>query len=214
MTTIKDKDEQTTKVKKTAAKKSDKIKTTPVAKAKSSISVEKKPKIVKKTKINTSDMFANWDLWATLLTIEWFEKLKQELEYLIKTRRKEVSERLKEAISFWDLSENSEYEDAKNEQAFVEWRVIELEKKIKNAKIISDTHSSKISIWSTVEVERSWTTNIFIFTIVWTTEAEPFEWRISNESPLWMALMWLEKWDLAKVAAPRWNLSYKILKIL
>ncbi len=199
------KDEKKVKAKKTTSNKEEKI-----VKAKKSSAVKKKA--VKKD--NKPAMFNAWDLWVTLLTKQWFEKLKQELEHLIKVKRKEVSERLKEAISFWDLSENSEYEDAKNEQAFVEWRIIELEKKIKNAKIIADTHASKISIWSKIEVERSWTTCIDIFTIVWTTEAEPFEWRISNESPLWMALMWLEKWDLAKVAAPRWNITYKVLKIL
>ena len=167
---------------------------------------------------NKKDKYADnvkvWSISEILLTKDGFEKLKNELKHLKTIKRKEVSERLKEAISFWDLSENSEYEDAKNEQAFVEWRIIELEKKIKNAKIISDTHANKINIWSTIEVERLWTKLEERYTIVWTTEAEPFEWRISNESPLWLALIWLKKWDVANVIAPKWNVSYKVLKIL
>lgn len=149
-----------------------------------------------------------------LLTKEWYDKVKEELEYLRTTKRREVADRLREAISYWDLSENSEYEEAKNEQAFVEWRIIELEKKLKNAKIISDVHANTINIWSTVEVEEvswSWKST---FTIVWSTEAEPFQWRISNESPLWRALLWLKKWDIAKVNAPKWLIEYKIIKIL
>ena len=210
----------TAKAKKTSKVTKDKVKEIKEIKVKAT-----KAKVVKKTEVKPETKTAakspvinkniktSTPIW-TLLTKEGFEKLKEELEFLKTTKRKEVSERLKEAISFWDLSENSEYEDAKNEQAFVEWRIIELEKKIKNAKIISDTHASIINIWSKVEVERKWTNIKEIYTIVWTTEAEPFKWRISNESPLWSALLWLKKWDVALVKAPKWEISYTILKIL
>src|SRR6185436_14404608 len=90
----------------------------------------------------------------TLVTKEGLKKLRDELDYLKTTRRQEVAQRLKEAISYGDLSENSEYEEAKNEQAFVEGRILELEQKIKNAKIISekkaDTKQKEIDIGSTV----------------------------------------------------------------
>lgn len=156
------------------------------------------------------------DQWATetLLTKEGYERLNKELNDLRTVKRREVAERLKEAISYWDLSENSEYEEAKNEQAFVEWRIIELEKKLKNAKIISDTHASKINVGSTVELEELKSKTKFKFTIVWSTEAEPFEWRISNESPLWKALLWHKKWDTVEFQAPSWKIKYKVLKIL
>ena len=189
----------------------------PAAKSTKATKATAKPKKAEKStiaRVKKSDKASVSSIEETLLTKEWFEKLKKELEILKTEKRKQVSERLKEAISYWDLSENSEYEEAKNEQGFVEWRIIELEKKIKNAKIISDTHASKIGVWSTVEVEESESKKVFKFTIVWSTEAEPFEWRISNESPLWKALLWLKKWDIADVFAPSWKLKYKILKIL
>lgn len=149
-----------------------------------------------------------------LLTKEWYEKLKVELNDLKTAKRKEVAERLKEAISYWDLSENSEYEEAKNEQAFVEWRIIELEKKIKYSKIISDSHTTKINVGSTIELQEASSKEKYTFTIVWSTEAEPFKWRISNESPLGKALIWLKKGDKAIVNAPRWEITYNILNIL
>ena len=92
-----------------------------------------------------------WD--EVLVTESWFQKLKDELESLKWNKRREVASRLKEAISYWDLSENSEYSEAKEEQAFVEWRIIELEQKIKKAKIISDQHTGEAWIWSDVEIE-------------------------------------------------------------
>lgn len=174
-----------------------------------SISKAKKEKIVKSAIIPESN---NWS--EILLTKEWYNKVKDELEYLKTEKRREIASRLREAISYWDLSENSEYEEAKNEQAFVEWRIIELEKKMKNAKIISDIHADTINIWSKVEVEEVLTWIKSVYTIVWSTEAEPFQWRISNESPLWYALIWLKKGNIAKVKAPKWLVDYKILKIL
>ena len=149
-----------------------------------------------------------------LVTKEWFEKLKEELEYLKWDKRKEVAERLKEAISYWDLSENSECSESKEEQAFVEWRIIELEKKVKNAKVVSWVSTWwEINIWSKVEIENLETKSKEKYSIVWATEAEPFWWKISNESPIWLALIWAKKWDEITVIAPRWEIKYKILKV-
>ena len=89
----------------------------------------------------------------TLLTKEGMKELKEELEELKTVKRKEVADRLKEAISYGDLSENAEYEEAKNEQAFVEGRILELDKKVRNAKVISDKHKTKTAdIGSTVTI--------------------------------------------------------------
>lgn len=181
---------------------------------KSDISLDSKSK-VKKEKVSKINNKEDINIWSEiLLTKEWFDKIKSELDYLKTEKRREVADRLREAISYWDLSENSEYEEAKNEQAFVEWRIVELEKKIKNAKIISDVHADIVNVWSTVEIQEVLSWNKSTYTIVWSTEAEPFQWRISNESPLWRAILWLKKWDTAKVIAPKWAIEYKILKIL
>lgn len=153
-----------------------------------------------------------WD--EVLVTEEWLKKLKDELEFLKTDKRKQVADRLKEAISYWDLSENSEYSEAKEEQAFVEWRIVELEKKVKKAKVISsDSSWNKINLWSNVEIENLETKKTEKYSIVWATEAEPFEWKISNESPVWKALIGKKKWDEVVVSAPRWEIKYKILKV-
>jgi len=148
-----------------------------------------------------------------LVTEEWFKKLKEELEFLKTDKRKQVAERLKEAISYWDLSENSEYSESKEEQAFVEWRIIELEKKIKKAKVVSVSTWTTINIWSKVEIENLESKKKEKYEIVWATEAEPFWWKISNESPIWQALIWSKKWAEITVFAPRWEIKYKILKV-
>jgi transcription elongation factor GreA len=144
----------------------------------------------------------------TLVTKEGLKKLKEELDELKTTRRAEVAQRLKEAISYGDLSENSEYEEAKNEQAFVEGRILELEQKIKNAKIISerkqDTHRGKeIDIGSTVTLQNK-TDNDEPekYTIVGSTEANPLDHKISNESPIGKALLSKSKGDLVEIVSP------------
>lgn len=155
----------------------------------------------------------------TLVTKEGLKKLKDELEDLKKNRRQEVAKRLKEAISYGDLSENSEYEEAKNEQAFVEGRVIELEQKIKNAKIISadKAKASKgktIDIGSTVTV-RNKTDNDDpeTYTIVGTTEADPFDHKISNESPIGKSFIGHKSGETVDVKTPAGILKYEIIKV-
>lgn len=153
----------------------------------------------------------------TLVTKEGLKKLKDELEYLKTTRRAEVAQRLKEAISYGDLSENSEYEEAKNEQAFVEGRILELEQKIKNAKIISDKKETKhkeVEIGSTVTVRNTTDDDEpEKFTIVGSTEADPLDRKVSNESPIGKSLLGNRKGDVVKVNSPSGILSYEIINV-
>lgn len=152
----------------------------------------------------------------TLVTKEGLRKLKEELEHLKNVRRREVAQRLKEAISYGDLSENSEYEEAKNEQAFVEGRVLELERKIKNAKIITEGGKVKdVNIGSSVTVHNitSSEDKDETYTIVGATEADPFDCKISNESPIGKALLSHVKGDTVKVTTPSGIIEYEILKV-
>lgn len=155
----------------------------------------------------------------TLVTKEGLKKLKEELEHLKTTRRKEVAQRLKEAISYGDLSENSEYEEAKNEQAFVEGRIIELEEKIKSAKIISEkkvtssASGKEVTIGSTVTVQSTRGGEPETYTIVGATEADPFEQKISNESPIGKSLLTRRKGDTVKVVTPAGTMEYDVLKV-
>ncbi len=153
----------------------------------------------------------------TLVTKEGLKRLKDELEHLKTVRRAEVAQRLREAISYGDLSENSEYEEAKNEQAFVEGRILELEGKIKNAKIISDKKESKhkeVEIGCTVmlrnvtdgdEPEQ--------YTIVGSTEADPLDHKISNESPIGKAVLGRLKSDKVEIHSPSGIIEYEIVSV-
>jgi transcription elongation factor GreA len=154
----------------------------------------------------------------TLVTKEGLKKLKEELEHLKNVRRKEVAQRLKEAISYGDLSENSEYEEAKNEQAFVEGRILELERKIKNAKIITEKEGGRareVNIGSTVTVRNlsSGDAEEETYTIVGATEADPFEFKISNESPIGKSLLSTVKGETVRVMTPSGVIEFEILKV-
>ncbi len=153
---------------------------------------------------------------VVLITKEGLDKLKTELKEFQGVRRKEVAERLKEAIAYGDLSENSEYEEAKNEQAFVEGRIVELEQMIANAKIISDAKSTQgtVQIGTTVTVQNvTENDEPETYTIVGSTEADPLEHKISNESPIGSALLGKEKNEVVKVKVPAGIFEYKILKV-
>lgn len=153
----------------------------------------------------------------TLITKEGLEKLKEELNFLKEVKRKEVAERLKEAISYGDLSENAEYEEAKNEQAFVEGRILELEEKIKFAKIIDDRTKSGVTVQlgSVVVIQNSSGRNKLEeeYTIVGSTEADPINHKISNVSPVGRALIDKRVGDVVKVSAPAGMIEYKIARI-
>ncbi|MCF7844520.1 MAG: transcription elongation factor GreA [Kiritimatiellales bacterium] len=155
----------------------------------------------------------------TLVTKGGLQKLVDELDHLKKVRRQEVAQRLKEAISYGDLSENAEYEEAKNEQAFIEGRILELEGKIKNAEIISEQKASSITgkavnIGSTVTVRNKTDRDEpEQYTIVGSTEADPIEHKISNESPIGKALLGSQKGDNLEIHTPAGMLRYEVLKV-
>ena len=151
-----------------------------------------------------------------LVTKTGLAKLITELKEYKDVKRKEVAQRLKEAIAYGDLSENSEYEEAKNEQAFVEGRIAELEKMVTNAKIITDDKSGQdtVQIGVTVTVQNmTENDDPETYTIVGSTEASPMEYKISNESPIGSALLGKEKGDVVRIKAPAGIFEYKILKI-
>lgn len=165
----------------------------------------------------TDDDTGGYNDDQTLVTKSGLKQLKEELERLKTSGRQEVAERLKEAISYGDLSENSEYEEAKNEQAFVEGRILELENKIKNAKIITEKKDAKgkiVEVGSTVTVQNKTNGGESIqFTIVGTTEASPGEGKISNESPVGRSLLNTEKGDAVSVETPAGTMKYEVLKV-
>lgn len=153
-----------------------------------------------------------------LLTKEWLAELQQELSHLKDVKRVEVAEKLKEAISYWDLSENSEYEDARSEQAQVELKINELEDILKNYELVSSNQKKdkKIWIWSVVTIKHvsdshKWEKETY--KIVWTTESDIYEWKISNESPIWKALLWHTTWEKISIKSPAWIFDYEILEI-
>ena len=151
------------------------------------------------------------------LTKEWLEKLQNELNHLKTVKRLEIAEKLKEAISFWDLSENSEYEDARNEQAQIEHRIASLEEQLKDIEIIEEWNDNweKVSIWTIVEIENLETKEKEILKIVGSTEVDIFSEpkMISNESPIWAALLLKKTWTKIKAKALWWNYEFKIISI-
>lgn len=148
-----------------------------------------------------------------LVTEEGLRKLKEELEYLKDIRRKEVAERLKEAISYGDLSENSEYQEAKEEQAFLEGKINDLEKQIQNAQVVKDSELKKntIHIGSTVSIRCMGEEKTLV--IVGATEADPFNNKISNESPVGAALIGKKKGSMVEVETPSGMIEYEILEL-
>ena len=139
-----------------------------------------------------------------ILTPEGLEKLKQEIEYLSTEKRREVAERIKEAREFGDISENSEYDDAKNEQAMLEARIATLEDKLRSASVIdaSELDADVVRVGSLVHVKDEGSGKSLTYTIVGSTEANPSENKLSNESPVGQALVGRKKGDTAKVQLP------------
>jgi len=148
----------------------------------------------------------------TYLSREGLDKLRQELEEMTSVKRPEVAQRIHDAKEHGDLSENAEYEDAKNEQAFVEGRIQTLEALIKNATLIDENHSNDhVQIGSTVKV--SGPDGSQTFTIVGSTEAKPTDGKISNESPVGRALLGKKKGENVTVQVPAGDIAYKIVSI-
>ena len=147
------------------------------------------------------------------LTPEGLEKLKKELAYLKEIKRKEIAERLERCISFGDLSENSEYHETKEEQAFIEGRILELEDLIGNAVVVPEEKQQKTfaQVGSTILVSTGFQENKF--KIVGAEEANPLEGKISINSPLGKALLNKSKGAIVMVNTPKGKAEYKILKI-
>lgn len=147
----------------------------------------------------------------TILTPEGLKKLEEELEFLKSVRRKEIAERIKQAKEFGDLMENSEYEDAKNEQAFTEGRILMLEGMLRNAKVINnhDIRSDVVTVGSTVRIMDEGGEEL-AYTIVGSAEADPLHDRISNESPVGRALLGKRKGDKVTVQVPAGTIKYTI----
>jgi transcription elongation factor GreA len=151
-----------------------------------------------------------------LLTPEGLDKLKAEIEYLSNEKRREVAERIKEAREFGDISENSEYDDAKNEQAMLEARIASLEDKLRSASVIDPAELDKdvVRVGSLVSVKDEGSGKSLKYTIVGSTEANPSENRLSNESPVGKALVGRKRNDTVKVTLPNGkNRELKITKI-
>jgi len=150
-----------------------------------------------------------------VLTAEGLKRIEQELEHLRTVHRREIAERIKESKQFGDLSENSEYEDAKNEQAFVEGRILELKRILHNALVIEagDVKTDHVGIGSKVKVRDLDTKDEWVYTIVGSIEADPGEDRISNESPVGEALMDKKVGDVLTIETPDGEMHVKIVKI-
>jgi transcription elongation factor GreA len=149
-----------------------------------------------------------------ILTPEGLVGLKAELEQLSTVRRREVAGRIKEAREFGDISENAEYDDAKNEQAMLEARIAQLEDKLRSATVIdaSDLDTSVVRVGSTVHVEDA-TGKATKYTIVGSAEAKPADLRLSNESPVGKALLGRKSGEEVKFTTPRGERRLKITKI-
>ena len=150
-----------------------------------------------------------------ILTKDGLKKLQDELENLKSVRRIEVAERIKQAREFGDISENSEYDDAKNEQAFIEGRIQELEQKLRNVEVISEEKKSKsvVTMGCKVVVRDMELEENIEYTLVGTAEADPEAMRISNESPLGAAILGQKVKKVVEVQAPVGTIKYKIMEI-
>jgi transcription elongation factor GreA len=140
-----------------------------------------------------------------ILTPQGLEELKAKIEHLSGPRRREVAERIKEAREFGDISENSEYDDAKNEQAMLEKQIAELEEKLRSASVIDEKSVSTeaVSVGTTVHVKDQKTDKSVKYRIVGSSEANPAEAKLSNESPVGKALMGRKRGDVVSVPVPR-----------
>jgi transcription elongation factor GreA len=141
----------------------------------------------------------------TVLTPEGLEELKSRIEHLRGTRRREVAERIKEAREFGDIAENSEYDDAKNEQAMLEKQIADLEEQLRNARVIDRraVDTDVVSVGVTVHVKDQKTEKSTKFRIVGSAEADPSENKLSNESPVGKALLGHKRGETVTVPVPR-----------
>jgi len=149
------------------------------------------------------------------LTPAGLKKLEEELNYLRTVKRREIADRIKQAIEFGDISENSEYDEAKKEQAFIEGRILTLEKQLRNAEVIDldQVRTDEVSLGSKVVLEDMELGEIVEYEIVGSMEANPSENRISNESPVGKAILGKKVGSVVDVQVPEGVIKYKILGI-
>lgn len=150
-----------------------------------------------------------------ILTAEGLKALQDEMNWLSTTKREEVAERIRQAREFGDITENSEYDDAKNEQAMLEHRISLIQEKLRRARVIreSDIDTEKVSVGSTVTLRDVKGGEIRIYTLVGSAEADPARARLSNESPVGQAIIGKKVGDTVTVPVPAGSLSYEILAI-
>ena len=150
-----------------------------------------------------------------ILTYEGLEKLEKELEYLKGEKRLEVAEKIKQALAFGDLSENSEYDAAKNEQAQVEERIVKITNMLKNAKVIDEDEvgTDIVSVGTKVKLLDVEFDEEIEYTIVGSTEADPSVGRISNESPVGQGLLGRKAGETVEIEVPQGTIVFKILSI-
>jgi transcription elongation factor GreA len=150
-----------------------------------------------------------------ILTQEGHEKLKEEIEHLRTVKRREVAERIKQAREFGDIAENSEYDDAKNEQAMLEHRIATLEDRLKSARVVNkkEIPTGVVAVGTKVKLRDVDAKETIEYHIVGSAEANPAEHKLSNESPVGRAIMGHKKGETVEVAAPRGSLKFKIMDI-
>jgi transcription elongation factor GreA len=150
-----------------------------------------------------------------ILTPEGLDKLKGEIEHLSTVKRREVAERIKHAREFGDINENSEYDDAKNEQAMLEHRIATLQERLRNARLaqIEDLPKGVVGIGTKVRLKDIDANETVEYTIVGSAEANPAEHKLSNESPVGKAIIGRKKGETVEVSAPRGSLKFKIIDV-
>ena len=150
-----------------------------------------------------------------LLTKEGYENLKAEIAYLSTDKRREVAERIKIAREFGDIAENAEYDDAKNEQAMLEARIAKLEERLAGARVIEKREIAKdvVSVGAKVRLRDVDAKQTVEYHIVGSAEANPAEFKLSNESPVGRAIIGHKKGETVEVTTPRGSMKYKILEI-
>lgn len=150
-----------------------------------------------------------------ILTEEGLKQLTDELNHLSTVKREEVAERIRQAREFGDITENSEYDDAKNEQALLEGRIALLQEKLRRARVVkaSDVETDKVSIGSTVTLRDKDAKATRVYTLVGSAEADPANARLSNESPVGQAILGKKVGDVVTVPVPVGAVNYEIVKI-
>lgn len=150
-----------------------------------------------------------------LLTVSGLAKLEEELNLLRTAKRAEVAQRIKQALAFGDITENAEYDEAKNEQAFVEGRIAQLENILKTAKVIDDDDITTdiVSVGAKVLLQDEELGDKVEYTLVGSAEADPINMKISNESPVGKALLGKSKDDVVEIHVPDGIIKYRILQI-